>query len=69
MKTLGILTMFAAGVSVYVYARHPAERPRLFHRTPSSEVAPAATSSRDIIVAPFKGGTIDERWQNSSSRP
>jgi hypothetical protein len=69
MKSIWAFVMTAATVTVYVHVRHNepiVTRVRHAERaTTVSEPAP----SRSIVVAPFSGGAVGERWGSNETAP
>ena len=64
MKTLGMLTCMAGAVALYVHF-HSAENKSV--NMPVMIATPASTPSGEIVIAPFNGGTLVDRWQNPQS--
>lgn len=56
--------MTAATVTVYVHIRHkePIVTPLRHVEFASGVAGPAATPEGDIVVAPFSGGAVGQRW-------
>jgi hypothetical protein len=69
MKSIWAFVMTAATVTVYVHVRH--NEPIVTHvrhvQGFEAAASPEATPVRDIVVAPFSGGTVGDRWGGSQT--
>jgi hypothetical protein len=60
--TLGFLVMVAAGVTLYGHIRHPVPNAPAADR--SVALVDATPSPGEIVIVPFNGGLVAERWAN-----
>jgi hypothetical protein len=59
-STIGFLMMVAAGVTLYGHVWHPVSKGTAANR--SVDEADATPTPREIIIVPFNGGTVGDRW-------
>ena len=71
MKSIWAFVMTAATVTVYVHVRHkePIVTPVRHARAVVETPGPAPTPSRGIVVAPYSGSNVSERWGGDTGRP